>query len=197
MSGRLGTVLLALALLSAPARASPLLVNKGEAPPLPAWSVFCGERPDECTTDPSQPDTLVGTPELLELLDAVNRRVNRTVLPVRDIDARGVIDRWEYPPDGRGDCEDIQLLKRKYLVEAGVPRRALLMTVVLDGRGDGHAVLTVRTAREDLILDNLSDEIRRWDQTGYTFIKREAPTPTGWAFVEQAPEPPVMTAAAR
>jgi hypothetical protein len=28
------------------------------------------------------------------------------------------------------------------------------MTVVIDGRGDGHAVLMIRTDRGDLILDN-------------------------------------------
>jgi len=197
MAGRLGTAFILLTLLSVPANASPLLVNRAEAPPLAAWSVFCGEQPTECTVDPSQPETVAGTPELLELADAVNRYVNHTILPVRDIDYRGVIDRWEYPVDGMGDCEDIQLLKRKYLVEAGVPHRALPMTVVLDEHGEGHAVLTVRTQAEDLILDNKTNEIRRWDQTGYAFVKREASTASGWAFVEAMPDRPIIAAAAR
>jgi predicted transglutaminase-like cysteine proteinase len=197
MIGRFRTALIALTLVPVSAHASPVLVNGDEAPPIAAWSAFCSERPAECTTDPTQPETVPGTPELLELIDAVNRYVNRTILPVKDIDARGVIDRWEYPVDRMGDCEDMQLLKRKYLVEAGVPQRALPMTVVLDERGDGHAVLTVRTDNEDLILDNNLSDVRRWDRTGYAFIKREASTPTGWAFVEAPPERPVVTAAAR
>jgi predicted transglutaminase-like cysteine proteinase len=181
MTGRFRTSLIALSLLPVWAHASPILVNANEAPPI----------------DPSEPETVAGTPELLELIDAVNRYVNRTILPVKDIDARGVIDRWEYPVNMMGDCEDFQLLKRRYLVAAGVPHRALPMTVVLDERGDGHAVLTVRTETEDLILDNNSNEVLRWDKTGYAFIKREASTPTGWAFVEAPVQRPVVTAAAR
>jgi predicted transglutaminase-like cysteine proteinase len=197
MTGRFRIALIALSLLPVSAHASPVLENRNEAPPIPAWSVFCGESPAECAIDPTEPETVPGTPELLELIDTVNRYVNRTILPVKDIDARGVIDRWEYPVNTMGDCEDFQLLKRKYLVEAGVPRRALPMTVVLDERGDGHAVLTVRTEAADLILDNNSNDVRRWDKTGYDFIKREAATPTGWAFVEVPPERPLLTAAAR
>jgi predicted transglutaminase-like cysteine proteinase len=196
MRGRLGIALIAFGMMSVPAAASPLLVDNGEAPPLAAWSVFCRERPAECALDKSEPETVDGTPELLELIDTVNRHVNRTVLPVRDIDYRGVIDRWEYPVEDMGDCEDIQLLKRKFLIEAGVPRRALPMTVVVDELGEGHAVLTVRTATEDLILDNKRNEIRRWDRTGYAFVKREAATATGWAFVEPLQVRPVITAAA-
>ena len=67
------------------------------------------------------------------------------------------------------------------------------MTVVLDEIGDGHAVLTVRTDRGDLILDNKTYAVKRWDETGYSFIKREAETATGWAFVE---DPPAKVAAA-
>jgi predicted transglutaminase-like cysteine proteinase len=196
MTGRLGTALIALVLLSGPARAAPLLLNGREASPLAAWTVFCGEQPSECRTNPSEPETVAETAELLELIDAVNRYVNRAIIPVRDIDYRGVPDRWEFPVDGMGDCEDIQLLKRKYLVGAGVPHRALPMTVVVDEHGEGHAVLTVRTQTEDLILDNKTDAVRRWDQTGYTFVMREAPTKTGWAYLEQPPERPVVAAAA-
>ncbi len=47
--------------------------------------------------------------------------------------------------DGYGDCEDYALLKRKMLMQAGWPREALLMTVVRDKKGEGHAVLTVKT----------------------------------------------------
>jgi predicted transglutaminase-like cysteine proteinase len=134
------------------------------------------------------------TPELIELISAVNVHVNRTIAPATDLAHRGVLDVWELPSDGRGDCEDYQLLKRKYLVEAGVPRRAMPMTVVLDEVGDGHAVLTIRTTRGDLILDNKTYAVKRWDETGYAFVKREAETATGWGFVE---EPPAQVATAR
>ena len=113
--------------------------------------------------------------------------VNRSLTPVTDEDHWGVIDLWSYPNDGSGDCEDYQLLKRKLLVEAGLPRRALLMSVVADERGAGHAVLTVRTDRGDLILDNLTDEIREWFETNYVFIKRESARKAEWVYL--TPEP--------
>jgi hypothetical protein len=31
----------------------------------------------------------------------------------------GVVERWSYPDDGYGDCEDYALLKRRMLIEAG------------------------------------------------------------------------------
>src|SRR4051812_15873499 len=66
----------------------------------------------------------------------------------------GKIDQWDLPSDGYGDCEDYQLLKRKLLVEAGLPRRAVRMTIGIDEMEKGHALLTVRTPGEDLIVDN-------------------------------------------
>ena len=49
-----------------------------------------------------------------------------------DMDHWGMIDRWNYPDDGYGDCEDYVLQKRKMLIQAGWPREALLITVVRD-----------------------------------------------------------------
>ncbi|HMK88727.1 MAG TPA: transglutaminase-like cysteine peptidase, partial [Methylocystis sp.] len=50
----------------------------------------------------------------------------------------------------------------------------LLMTIVRDLNGEGHAVLTVKTDRGDFVLDNLSEDVRPWSATGYTFFKRQA-----------------------
>ena len=85
-----------------------------------------------------------------------------------------MLDHWDYPLDGRGDCKVYALYKRKLLIERGFPRQALLMTIVHDREGQGHAILTVKTDHGDFVLDNLSDEIRAWDATGYTFLKRQA-----------------------
>jgi predicted transglutaminase-like cysteine proteinase len=99
----------------------------------------------------------------------------------------GVEDRWDYPEDGVGDCEDFQLLKRKLLAEAGLPRRAMRMTVVIDAEGDGHAVLTVRTDAGDLILDNKRDAVLAWNETGYEFIKREGSDTKAWVALGGEP----------
>jgi predicted transglutaminase-like cysteine proteinase len=84
-----------------------------------------------------------------------------------------VVERWSYPDDGYGDCEDYALLKRRMLIESGWPREALLLTVVR-GEGEGHAVLTVTTDKGDYVLDNLNSDVLLWSNTGYRFIKRQS-----------------------
>ena len=102
-------------------------------------------------------------------------------------------DRWDIPDDGYGDCEDYQLLKRKLLVKAGLPRRALRMTVVVDQQGEGHAVLMVRTDRGDFILDNKQNSILPWSQTKYRFVKRESDNGRSWVSLGGV-ESPLATA---
>jgi predicted transglutaminase-like cysteine proteinase len=34
--------------------------------------------------------------------------------------------------------------------------------------------LTIKTTAGDYILDNLTDEMKLWDRTGYRFVKRQA-----------------------
>ena len=92
-----------------------------------------------------------------------------------------IVDHWDYPVDGKGDCKVYALYKRKLLVEQGFPRQALLMTVVRDLNGEGHAVLTVKTDHGEFVLDNLTDAIRPWDATGYKFVKRQSQSdPNMW-----------------
>src|SRR5215207_11705837 len=100
------------------------------------------------------------------MLATINRVVNQRIKPITDLKHWGVVDRWDYPDDGWGDCEDYQLLKRKLLAERGLPRRAMRMTVVQDDKGEGHAVLMVRTDRGDFILDNQRAAILPWTRTG-------------------------------
>ena len=57
------------------------------------------------------------------------------------------VEKWSYPDDGYGDCEDYVLLKRRLLAARGFPESTLLITVVRDENNEGHAVLTVRTDR--------------------------------------------------
>src|SRR5204862_6009211 len=83
-------------------------------------------------------------------------------------------EKWSYPTDGYGDCEDYVLQKRKMLIDAGWPREALLITVVRDKKGDGHAVLTVKSDKGEFILDNQNEEVLLWTETGYRFVKRQS-----------------------
>ena len=104
----------------------------------------------------------------------VNNWVNETIKPLTDLEHWGVVERWSYPDDGYGNCEDYALLKRRMLIEAGRPREALLLTLVRGADGEGHAVLTVTTDKGDYVLDNMSWEILLWSKIGYRFVKRQS-----------------------
>ncbi|WP_276509001.1 transglutaminase-like cysteine peptidase [Microvirga aerophila] len=163
--------------------ASDSLLQSGPAEPTLAWLMFCEQLAQECTVDASEPSVVRLSQDIWSSLVEVNERVNRTILPVTDRDHWGVVDRWDYPDDGLGDCEDIQLLKRKLLIEAGLVRRALRMTVVVDEQGEGHAVLMARTDHGDFILDNKRDAVLAWQQSGYRYVKREGDDSAAWAWL--------------
>ncbi len=134
---------------------------------------FCGRNLNEC-----QP---IGTDARRTKLSAarwaqlvrVNTYVNTSVEPATDLDLYAVPERWDYPA-GAGDCEDFVLLKKRYLEGLGFPAESLLITVVLDERGDGHAVLMVTTDKGDLILDNRRPDIVRWSEASYRYLKRQS-----------------------
>jgi predicted transglutaminase-like cysteine proteinase len=189
--GRIATILVFLTIaLAAPqgrAQDSGPLPSSAKMPlggdddrPTTAWKDFCRRLPAECAIDLDEPAVLSLTQATWALLKSVNLRVNAAIEPITDQAHWGVSDRWDYPDDGKGDCEDIQLLKRRLLAEAGLPRRAMRMTVVIDSKDAGHAVLTVRTDRGDLILDNETDAVLPWNKTGYEFIKREGSDGPAW-----------------
>lgn len=172
---------------------APALRAGTEARPVAAWTDFCARHPGECAVNVREPARIALTPSVRAMLDSVNHRVNARIRPITDMAHWGVVDRWDFPDDGTGDCEDFQLLKRRMLVARGLPRRALRMTVVIDDLGEGHAVLMVRTDRGDLILDNKTDAILSAQGTGYSFIKREGQDGLAWVTLNGG-ESPVATA---
>ena len=160
------------------------------------WVEFCAENPGECRSGPSEPRDIVMTQAAWRDLLRVNRWVNETVKPLTDMDHWGVVEKWSLPTDGYGDCEDYVLFKRKLLIDAGWPREALLITVVRDRQGEGHAVLTVKTDKGEFILDNQSQDILLWSETGYHFVKRQSQTdPNLWIALGD-PRPAIATATA-
>lgn len=154
--------------------------EKSTAKPVLAWTKFCERHPTECAIDRAEPTVVTMTPEVWRTIMTVNRRVNTRITPLTDKAHWGVVDSWDFPEDGAGDCEDYQLLKRRMLVERGLPRRAMRMTVVIDELNEGHAVLMIRTDRGDYILDNKTSVVLPWEQTGYVYVKREGQDGTAW-----------------
>ena len=138
------------------------------------WMQFCRERPGDCVGSGPSDAVIELTPQREAQLRAVNLQVNRALKPVADIVHYGVVQRWTIPTDGMGSCHHYMLMKRQALQRLGFPQSALLVTVVRTRTGEGHAVLTVRTSRGDLILDNLTDRIAGWNQTGYRYLMRQS-----------------------
>ncbi len=167
-------------LASLPSSSQPI-AKEGAARPVAAWANFCEQFPDECAVDPNEAASVTMTPQVWKTIQAINRRVNARIKPITDKQHWNLVDRWDFPDDGMGDCEDYQLLKRRTLAEQGLPRRAMRMTVVIDDQGEGHAVLMVRTDRGDFVLDNKTNAVLPWSQTGYVFVKREGQNDTAWA----------------
>lgn len=148
---------------------------------------FCKTYPHECAIRSRDKGPLVMTAAWRATIEQVNLAVNREVRPMNDIDIYGKEEHWAYPVSGVGDCEDYVLEKRRRLHALGIPLSNLLITVVRKPDGEGHAVLTVRTTEGDLILDNLSDEVKLWSWTSYEFLKRQAATHTGrWVSLQDA-----------
>jgi predicted transglutaminase-like cysteine proteinase len=160
-----------------------VLVSEVTWPPI-GWTEFCAREPGECGGGTIVPRDFPLTPEAWNDLVRINKRVNGTVKPLSDLEHWGVLERWSYPDDGYGDCEDYVLLKRRMLIQSGWPRAALLVTVVRDKHGEGHAVLTVNTDKGDFVLDNQNDDILLWSRTGYRFVKRQSQSdPNVWVLL--------------
>ena len=166
------------------------IATTGGARPVAAWTQFCTRYPGECDINPSEPTSIALTSRAWKTLNTVNRQVNSDIKPKTDVEHWGIVDQWDIPTDGYGDCEDYQLLKRKILSEKhGLPRRAMRMTVVIDEQGEGHAVLMVRTDQGDIVLDNKRSGIMAWHETGYVFVKREGQDGREWVSLGDRSSP--------
>lgn len=145
---------------------------------------FCQRKPDECVkTVVARPVEL--TRKLWATMVDINNVVNTMVTPRTDMEMWGVEEYWSYPGNGYGDCEDYALEKRRRLIKAGVPASNLLITVVRQPNGDGHAVLTVSTSMGDFVLDNLEPRILAWTETEYQYLKRQSGKHSGmWVSIQ-------------
>lgn len=152
---------------------SPFMKEFGKSLPPIGHVGFCRTNPADCERDGPKRATVSLDVKRKADLRTVNDLVNRMVDPVSDMSLYGRIEHWTYP-NGQGDCEDYVLLKQRLLIERGWPKSALLITVVRDENNEGHAVLTARTSAGDFVLDNKRAEIMTWNESSYSFIKRQS-----------------------
>ncbi|MCK9551180.1 transglutaminase-like cysteine peptidase [Aquamicrobium sp.] len=145
---------------------------------------FCQGLPQECRQKTAKKAPVDLTRKLWATIISVNNDVNTSVIPMTDMEIWGREEVWSYPVNGMGDCEDYVLEKRRRLMQAGVPAGNLLITVVRQPNGEGHAVLTVHTSMGDFILDNLESRVLAWSQTQYTYLKRQSAQNSGvWVSI--------------
>ncbi|PBB39991.1 hypothetical protein CK222_30530 [Mesorhizobium sp. WSM3866] len=158
-----------------------MMVTKGYAFAPPAAHGFCARQPRLCSPGGHVKQVKLTERRMAEL-KAVNSSVNARIIE-RDDRSTGLGDDWRIPTNA-GDCEDIAILKKSEFMKRGWPASALLLTVVTSG-GAGHTVLTVRTDKGDLILDNRTDAVRNWAQTSYRYFARQSQSENGkWLRID-------------
>jgi len=144
---------------------------------------FCKTSPADCAPRGAAVSAVMLTEKSWQALVDVNNWANEAFAPLSDMDQYQVEERWTYPVNA-ADCEDYVLAKRKALLDAGWPASTLMIAVVQQYSGEGHAVLMVRTDRGDLVLDNQDGAIRVWNETPYSYVKRQSQNdPAEWVAI--------------
>lgn len=150
-------------------------------PPM-AYTQFCLRYKDQCKTEHivfrGGPVRL--TEQRWEDLKEVNRSVNSAI--TAEPNTEGLAgEKWLIDPS-RGDCNDYAVSKRSQLLARGWPARALLLSEVVTSWGEHHLILVVRTSAGDLLLDNLTPQIRPWTRAPYRWVRMQTPkNPNFWA----------------
>jgi predicted transglutaminase-like cysteine proteinase len=160
---------------------------KLETPTLPpmAFTQFCLRYRGECRTRPM----FRGGPVRLSEerwadLKEINQVVNRGIAPERnELGLAG--EQWLINP-ARGDCNDYAVSKRHELLERGWPARALLLSEVMVNSGEHHLILVVRTNSGDLVLDNMTPQIKPWSRVPYRWVRMQMPNSKLWATISSA-----------
>jgi predicted transglutaminase-like cysteine proteinase len=153
-------------------------------PPM-AYTQFCIRYADQCRQTRVQfrggPVHL--TAERWEELNEVNKSVNASIVPEPNTEGLAA-EKWLIGPS-RGDCNDYAVTKRAELLDRGWPARTLLLSEVVTPWGEHHLILVVRTSAGDVILDNLTPQIRPWSRAPYRWVRMQTPkNPNFWAMLD-------------
>jgi len=81
-------------------------------------------------------------------------------------------EKWLINPTS-GDCNDYAVSNRFELRKRSWPARALLLPEVATDWGEHHLILVVRTLGGDLVLDNLTPQIRPWTPARYRWVRMQ------------------------
>jgi predicted transglutaminase-like cysteine proteinase len=194
--GAVALVLASIAFGSVAQAANPGIAPEfGKSLPPIGFVKFCVSNPSECKNVGRRAKRIDASPGVWASLFNVNARINADITPMSDDELYGVPEFWTYPVTA-GDCEDYLLMKKRELEKMGFDSGALLITVVLDEKNEGHAVLMVATEQGDFVLDNRRNDILLWGETGYTFLKRQSQQdPRAWIALTDMQHTAVKTVA--
>src|ERR1700730_3182220 len=154
---------------------------------------FCLRYPSDCKSNPTENEYIDLNAETFELLKRVNHDVNASITPVLKSYGSDLKDGWTIAPV-TGDCNDYAVTKRHELLESGLPGKALRLSVVKTSSGIGHLVLVVVTTKGDIVMDNLTEAIRPWQNTGYHWLKIQSANDARYWYEVKAPDTSVSQA---
>jgi predicted transglutaminase-like cysteine proteinase len=151
-----------------------------------AYTQFCIRYADQCREPKVQfrPGPVHLTAERWDDLTEVNKSVNGSITPEPNTEGLAA-EKWLINPMN-GDCNDYAVTKRAELLARGWPSRALLLSEVVTSWGEHHLIVVVRTSAGDLLLDNLTPQIRPWSRAPYRWVRMQTPkNPNFWATLDQ------------
>jgi predicted transglutaminase-like cysteine proteinase len=157
---------------------------------------FCLRYPADCKSNPTANERIDLNAETSELLKRVNHSVNMSIIPTVKSYGQNLGDGWTIAPD-MGDCNDYAVTKRHELLQSGLPAKALRLSVVKSASGIGHLVLVVVTTKGDIVMDNLTEAIRPWQNTDYQWLKIQSATDAKFWYEVKLPASPAVSEADR
>ena len=115
------------------------------------------------------------TLQRLKEISDINYHYNMRMKPKSD----GPVDTWTLGATS-GDCEDYALNKQAALFKLGWPSQVLRLAKVKTPSGEDHCVLIVRTSTGNFTLDNLTDKVFKFAETGYKLMSIQSENPNVW-----------------
>lgn len=169
------------------ARGATAMTESGFIASYTGFRIFCETYPDQCETDGKAAVVALDETKARDLVE-VNSEVNGRIVPDR---YGRDFDHWNLY-SSFGHCNEYAIQKRKALIDRGWPAGSLALSVVHTRYDEGnilHLVLSVRTDKGDLVLDNLRSSIVPWNRTGYGFVMRQSTVhPKLWVRVVRPDE---------
>lgn len=146
-----------------------------QAPAPMAHVDFCKSNPRECMQHRTRWSRAEITMDErhFALMSSVNRQINRTDAVVTG-GLSSNADHGNLSAAAETDRDGLAVAKRHALIAHGFPARALRLATTRTADGEAHLVLVAKTKSGDLVLDDRTDAIRRFNQAdaGLATIER-------------------------